>query len=258
VSINRDVPPNTSQDNVRKLRRILAGKLDPDWTSDIQPRVLRQRGASSPNTPVDQNSDLFKESKVLNITLKDKDGLSYAISESQMQSFHEWLVEKASCEMEFIWDDLGAHFFPRWIRRGVCIEKPGQSCSWPPGMKCRPSGSKALQLLHWKCEDAANEETKKRAFGGDELDRIRRQVSFSPSAVLWQNSPSWHGKNRMTRAGPWRGRNGGQFTPEERELLRQRRARRLIKQLSVEDKGMLCYWQNQKYLVSDSCTCSCG
>ena len=50
--------------------------------------------------------------------------------------------------MSFDWSDLGALFWPRWVRRGSC---PAAACSFPRGMGCRPQESRTLRLLRWHC-----------------------------------------------------------------------------------------------------------
>ncbi|VDP89583.1 unnamed protein product [Echinostoma caproni] len=295
--------PDVSPYKVRKLRKILAGSLDREWTSETAPRVLRQRGVagtgglapdgSTAASPVDVK--LINEAYNLNFTLRHDSGEAFTLSEPQIKLFRAWLIEKATCEMEFIWEDLGSLFWPRWIRRGVCLNKPGQSCSWPPGMKCQPSGSRALRLLHWKCEDAAQIQSRKRA--AEQRNRRRNAVNtfhsrfhdMQPAAAanaefalprvetgtlsrlslrdthnmiplsghqmmrVQLRAPRWPSDAPQTRADTKEPVD--EITREER---RKRRARRLIKRLSVTANGYHCYWQVQKYLISDRCACLCS
>lgn len=80
-----------------------------------------------------------------------------------------WLVQKASCPIYFIWDDLGLLYWPRWVRRGMCSLKSTPlskltsesasktpkfpPCSWPPGMHCVPANPKQLKILRWQCRN---------------------------------------------------------------------------------------------------------
>ena len=40
-----------------------------------------------------------------------------------------WLVRHATCPIRYVWDDLGPYFWPRWIRRGECVQETGK---WGP------------------------------------------------------------------------------------------------------------------------------
>ena len=37
-----------------------------------------------------------------------------------------WLVRRATCPIRYVWDDLGPYFWPRWVRRGECLQETGQ------------------------------------------------------------------------------------------------------------------------------------
>ncbi|TPP67698.1 Bone morphogenetic protein antagonist noggin [Fasciola gigantica] len=294
-----DLTPDVSPFKARKLRKILAGTLDREWTSETAPRVLRQRGVAgtgglaqdggTASSPVD--AKLINEAQNLNFTLRHDSGEVFMLSEQQAKLFRSWLIEKATCEMEFIWEDLGSLFWPRWIRRGVCLNKPSQSCSWPPGMKCQPSGSRALRLLHWKCEDAAQIQSRKRA--AEQRNRRRNAINtfhsrfhdMQPAATdfvlprvetgalsrlslrdthniipisgpqmmrVQLRTPRW--PTEVTQSQP----DTQPADEASREERRKRRARRLIKRLSVTSNGYHCYWQVQKYLISDRCACLCS
>ena len=87
-----------------------------------------------------------------------------------MSVLQDWLVQKATCPVRFIWEDMGKLFWPRYIRKGYCskgnipekVQKRvsssladtpliEQDCSWPPGMICVPGEEKRLRMLFWKC-----------------------------------------------------------------------------------------------------------
>ena len=76
--------------------------------------------------------------------------------------FEEWLIQKSSCPVTFKWEDLGEYFWPRWVRKGNCIDDGSRQvansssssslgCSWPMGMKCVAGESKTLHILRWHC-----------------------------------------------------------------------------------------------------------
>jgi hypothetical protein len=37
-----------------------------------------------------------------------------------------WLVRRATCPIRYVWKDLGPYFWPRWVRRGECLQETGQ------------------------------------------------------------------------------------------------------------------------------------
>lgn len=272
--------PDVSPRKIHRLWRLLGGKEDKYWTSEEPPRVLRQRGVSGmmsdagthpPGTnPVD--SSLIRKANSLNMTFRDQTGAQFLLPETQIQIFRNWLIEQATCEMDFIWKDLGSLYWPRWIRMGVCLARLGSSCSWPPGMKCQPSGSRVLRLLNWNCEDAAQAESSSNA--NHHLTRKTRSTHPSQMSLRYllqddqtgrqprqtfsqqQPSPMW----RYYRLGRRKGRRDTSLPldPAQQEEQRTRRARRLIEKLSVTASGYRCSWQVQKYLISDKCTCSCA
>ncbi|KAM7534062.1 hypothetical protein Aperf_G00000115975 [Anoplocephala perfoliata] len=269
--------PDVSPRKIHRLWRLLGGKEDKYWTSEEPPRVLRQRGVSGmmsdagthpPGTnPVD--SSLIRKANSLNMTFRDQTGAQFLLPETQIQIFRNWLIEQATCEMDFIWKDLGSLYWPRWIRMGVCLARLGSSCSWPPGMKCQPSGSRVLRLLNWNCEDAAQAEVssnsdqlltrKARSVHSSQMNlRYLLQDNQSPGRQTRQQQPSpmW----RYYRLGRRKGRRDTTLPldPAQQEEQRTRRARRLIEKLSVTASGYRCSWQVQKYLISDKCTCSCA
>ncbi|CAH8669685.1 unnamed protein product [Heterobilharzia americana] len=149
--------PSSTAASIRKLRRILGADLQSDWMSietppnSLSSSIKSTRSTLSPNIPKPDNH-LVTAVEELNFTVfrsVNDDGLIYPIKMTidQVNIMKMWLLQRATCGMEYIWEDLGPLFWPRWIRRGVCVNT--HSCSWPPGMRCRSSGSRALKLLRW-------------------------------------------------------------------------------------------------------------
>ncbi|XP_057716662.1 noggin-like [Corythoichthys intestinalis] len=61
----------------------------------------------------------------------------------------QWLRAYTSCPLTTAWSDLGARFWPRYVRAGGCPAE--RSCSLPEGMRCRPAASAHLTVLRWRC-----------------------------------------------------------------------------------------------------------
>ncbi|TRY95744.1 hypothetical protein DNTS_022139 [Danionella cerebrum] len=60
-----------------------------------------------------------------------------------------WLWSYSFCPVLYTWNDLGARFWPRFVRAGSCYSK--RSCSVPEGMVCKPAKSTHVTLLRWRC-----------------------------------------------------------------------------------------------------------
>ncbi|ESO87394.1 hypothetical protein LOTGIDRAFT_127771 [Lottia gigantea] len=72
------------------------------------------------------------------------------ITSAMLSVFQDWLIQRGSCPVHFLWEDLGINFWPRWVKRGFCVDE--DSCSWPPGMHCLPAEGKRIRLLRWQCK----------------------------------------------------------------------------------------------------------
>ncbi|TNN19218.1 Noggin isoform 1 [Schistosoma japonicum] len=227
--------PSSTAASIRKLRRILGTDLQNEWMSIETPLNSQSssskstRSTLSPNIPK-PDSHLLNAVEELNFTVfrpVTDDGLIYPIKMTidQVNIMKTWLLQRATCAIEYIWEDLGPLFWPRWIRRGVCVNT--HSCSWPPGMRCRSSGSRALKLLRWVCKNDSDKESsnrRRREFQTNSLGRLSRDV------------------------------NTYQTFMEER---RSKRVRRLIRKLSLTANGYHCEWNRYEYMVNDHCTCGC-
>uniref|UniRef100_A0A669D8C3 Noggin 3 n=1 Tax=Oreochromis niloticus TaxID=8128 RepID=A0A669D8C3_ORENI len=60
-----------------------------------------------------------------------------------------WLWARAACPVQHAWSDLGARFWPRYVKVGSCSNK--RSCSVPEGMLCTPARAAHVTLLRWRC-----------------------------------------------------------------------------------------------------------
>jgi len=81
----------------------------------------------------------------------------------------KYLAAYSYCPVHYQWRDLGLRFWPRWIREGDCNDGQGttgymkkngndarendvtRSCSFPPGMTCKPQKSSIKTILWWHC-----------------------------------------------------------------------------------------------------------
>ena len=166
-------------------------------------------------------------------------GASLPLKPSVRKYVEKWLIQRASCRLYPAWTDLGAMFWPRWVRRGSCGEdepdvRPSRhgrrgrrrsppSCSWPPGMRCVPEASQTIRLLRWHCSPSAR---RRRADddrkGGDRprLKSSRRRGRGRRPAV--RQTATKYGDGNAGGATNWR-----------------------------------CRWKKVPYAVTTACFCSC-
>uniref|UniRef100_A0A1A8NHB7 Noggin n=5 Tax=Nothobranchius TaxID=28779 RepID=A0A1A8NHB7_9TELE len=76
-------------------------------------------------------------------------GKKHKPSKKLKRRLQQWLWAYTFCPVVYSWTDLGARFWPRYVRVGSCLSK--RSCSVPEGMLCKPSNSTHLTLLRWRC-----------------------------------------------------------------------------------------------------------
>lgn len=172
-----------------KLMRRLRKDWDPFWMSAERPPdfgdTLVKNAAMDPT--------LQQAVSQLNLSLPGPDGVPRAMEEPLRQALGAWLMQRATCRVHYVWDDLGVLYWPRWVRRGFCraadapvppssssaayssafppaasvsasvsasssanseVPSLADSCSWPPGMHCVPAQSRPIRILLWKCQPA--------------------------------------------------------------------------------------------------------
>lgn len=140
--------PDLSRGTIAKLRVILGADYDDAWMS-VEPRPPGNESTGYPPSSSKQN--LLQLVENLNFTVFDDiPGVgrqATRLSEKEANVLRRWLVQRAECPVQYVWRDNGNRYWPRWIRHAVC--KEAVACSWPPGMQCKPSGTKTLTLLRW-------------------------------------------------------------------------------------------------------------
>ncbi|KAF5405233.1 Bone morphogenetic protein antagonist noggin [Paragonimus heterotremus] len=228
--------PSSNPASIRKLRKILGPAFQTDWMSIESPPNDSGKSVRSTMTLMEPDNRLLSALDNLNFTvLRPAKGTDVVIpvemTSEQISLLKDWLIQRATCRMDYIWEDLGSLFWPRWIRRGICVNTA--VCSWPPGMRCRPSGSRSLTLLRWVCKNESKD-------GSDERRR-------------WRRGPRGSRYRRLRRDG----KKPIALRRIAREEERAERVRRLIRNLSRVGNGYHCEWSRHEYMVSDQCSCGC-
>ena len=168
------IAPKKKQTREKKLRRLMGKDFDERWMTLTEPKVKVTQERSKL-----AEIELMSEVSAVNasIMLGDNKGLA-TLNPQLSKVIEKWLLQRASCPVTFVWDDLGNLFWPRWVKKGVCgadkeelerkygrrgymppleentdssKEKAEKSCSWPAGMHCVPSDSHAIRLMRWHC-----------------------------------------------------------------------------------------------------------
>ncbi|KAM9581179.1 noggin-like [Guaruba guarouba] len=147
----------------RQLHRLLGSAFDPFWMATAEPPrrndSILEDGLETQSRDLADSAGryrrkLWREAEGLELPalLPAGPALSPELRGAVSHSLRRWLVEQAACRLTSTWVDLGAVFWPRWVRHTACETGP-RSCSWPPGMGCRPAQLTRIKLLAWHCWD---------------------------------------------------------------------------------------------------------
>ncbi|KAL7054508.1 hypothetical protein AAHC03_026016 [Spirometra sp. Aus1] len=249
--------PNLTPAVVEKLRVILGSNFDHAWMSTERPGTLGNLTTQQEESQ--QQKALTEELSRQHFTIVEEVAgvgkQKVNLSPKDADLIRRWLLQKATCPVQFVWRDLGNRYWPRWIRHAVC--KEGTSCSWPSGMRCKLSGTKTLRLLRWYCRKRPEKEVRRRARGKQMHQRSRSRRSLYGSAgtaylPFRQARPLTTDLRMLT---PPRQGSNRQFTLEEQ---RSKRVKRLVRKLSRSFRGYYCEWSRDEYTLQPECSCQCG
>ncbi|XP_010779352.1 noggin-3-like [Notothenia coriiceps] len=130
-----ELDPREKDLNETELHSALGRHFDPEMMS-LFPREEDQEQGVLPKELQDLDQDLdWKQKK----KKKKKKKLRRRLQ----------LWARTGCPLVPTWTDLGARFWPRYVRVGSCRRQ--SSCSVPRGMFCRPARSSSLTVLRWHC-----------------------------------------------------------------------------------------------------------
>ena len=147
--------PRRKNLDIRELKLVLGSGYDSKFMSIEEPPELAKQDAGAMYV-VRKDSwrygEMLQELQANNLTqeLQEIAGHKFEVGPEYVKTVEKWLLKRASCPVKYAWEDIGALFWPRYIRRGECSTEPG-TCSWPSGMHCVPSGTTNIQILRWQC-----------------------------------------------------------------------------------------------------------
>ena len=258
----RRFTPRRKHLKLHKLMRRMRKDWDPFWMSAERPEEVH--GEVVKEAPTDPT--LVKALERLNFTLKGPDGVPQSLEDSVRHVLGAWLMQRSTCHVHYVWDDLGILYWPRWVRRGFCRAGDSassslspssldlsdanpslpSSCSWPPGMHCVPAESRRIRILRWQCRH-------NKAFNNwnprFRTRRLRRPSRRDPAGT------SRDRRDVRSRDGAPRnvtGRAVGVEETNETENWSRKPFKERRRKLS-----MRCKWKKIPYPVTDDCFCSC-
>lgn len=255
----RRFTPRKKHLKTQKLMRRMRKDFDPFWMSVDRP--ANADGETTKDASADPT--LVRAVDRLNFTLRAPDGSVVEIEESVTQVLSAWLLQRSTCRVHYVWDDLGILYWPRWVRRGFCQagDSPrggsnsdtssflsssstpslSSSCSWPPGMHCVPAEPSRIRILRWQCRHNKAFNNWNRQYKNP---KHRPPQDTHPTSLTRSKRSSF--KNTY--------RNQTVSTEESNETenwsskpWKQRR----------QKLSMRCKWKKIPYPVTDDCFCSC-
>ncbi|KAL8580024.1 hypothetical protein ACOMHN_061345 [Nucella lapillus] len=249
-----------------KLMRRLRKDWDPFWMSAERPEDLE--GEVVKQAPVDPS--LLKAVDRLNFTLQGPDGVHRVIEESVTHVLGAWLLQRATCQVHYVWDDLGILYWPRWVRRGYCQagDSPSsssfdassssssssssspslsQSCSWPPGMHCVPAESRRIRILRWQCRHNKAFKNWNPRFRKPRKPKRRKSIKGGKLGSGRREKREVSAAKNHTRSAVAEEGESNETENWSRATFKERR-RKL---------SMRCKWKKIPYPVTDDCYCSC-
>jgi len=223
----------------------------------------QQKDGARPRVTVQPiNKSVYRQlTRNVNFTVLDPStGQHHPLKPSVRKYLERWLLERASCPIRLVWNDMGALFWPRWVRRGECDDETTagysrdviadsqhdkdkiiKSCSWPPGMRCVPEASRNIHLLRWQCRQAHHHRTSQSRWATSAVERsvVRR---YSPAAKT-----------------SYKQQRGGSIV-DSSTSGRQHRYYRLPMEAPLGSSApdrMRCRWKKVPYPITTECFCSC-
>ncbi|XP_030626058.1 noggin-2 [Chanos chanos] len=136
----------------RTLRKKLGSNFDPNFMSIGMPPQFN----SSSTAQAQQDAQLARVPGPMPNDIKKLDltetpyGKRLKVGKKARRKFLQLLWTYTYCPVLYTWKDLGARFWPRYIKEGNCFNE--RSCSFPEGMFCKPVKSVTKTFLRWYCQ----------------------------------------------------------------------------------------------------------
>uniref|UniRef100_A0A8C4BDT6 Noggin n=1 Tax=Denticeps clupeoides TaxID=299321 RepID=A0A8C4BDT6_9TELE len=141
---NPEYDPREQDLAERALRKKLGSGFDPHFMSVAAPA---HSNVSRPETRAP--GPMPGEIRKLDLS-ETPYGKRVRVGKKARRKFLQWLWTYTRCPVVYAWKDLGARFWPRYIKEGTCFSE--RSCSFPEGMSCKPAKSVSKTFLRWYCQ----------------------------------------------------------------------------------------------------------
>uniref|UniRef100_UPI00358F95B1 noggin-2-like n=1 Tax=Myxine glutinosa TaxID=7769 RepID=UPI00358F95B1 len=148
--------PSEKDADERVLRRKLGSHFDPDFMAVSRPPLLVDPSPTSVSASWRSKPRFQRPLGAVPPELRRLDlsetalGQQLKLGKRVRRKLLQWLWARTACPVRYTWKELGARFWPRFVKEGTCSR--ARSCSVPAGMVCRPSGSVSKTLLRWHCQ----------------------------------------------------------------------------------------------------------
>lgn len=196
-AINEEIPgfmryaPKQQDLKLKRLIKKLGDDFNDKWMSIERPIDADQSEVRISDSEI-IDEKLMKDVETLNMTLTDSDNAVANISDHTLNLFKRWLLLHGTCNIHFVYTDIGSMFWPRWIRKGICTTEV--SCSWPPGMSCLPTEGEVIRILRWNCRRGKRKHKKgrrnKQKYSNAVKDlRKRRRDRYGGMRCKWLKIP---------------------------------------------------------------------
>ncbi|XP_076333833.1 noggin-2-like [Tachypleus tridentatus] len=162
-STDKKYDPLPEDLNYLKLRNLMGKNFDPECMSRFRPiESIKHPNGTLEHITFKRNKhgrlrrrrrmpSKIKDLKLHSLTLPDGTKLRLKFGKKIRRKFKKMLWVFTYCPVLRTWRNLGIRFWPQWIREGMCYQK--SSCSFPPGMSCKPRNSVKKTLLRWHCQN---------------------------------------------------------------------------------------------------------
>lgn len=155
VDLPREFPdpmldPKDKDMNETELRSFLGSQFDPHFMS-VSPPEEKHAGQ-------EDAGDADPRQKLPGMIPKEIRALDFEVVHAKKQKpskklrkrLQQWLWSYTFCPVVYAWSDLGARYWPRYLKVASCFSK--RSCSVPEGMLCKPAKTAHHTILRWLCQ----------------------------------------------------------------------------------------------------------
>lgn len=133
--------PSRKDLKLKKLLRRLGNEFDSEWMSVKKPPIRNAMFDTKNNVDSIGNTENAEYIRTLEAQLE--------LNNKTKQQIISAMKSMTICKTKFTWKRMGALFWPKYIKEGICVEK--KQCSFKSDMGCKMGKERTLNILHWRC-----------------------------------------------------------------------------------------------------------